>query len=44
MSEAEKIQLPKVQNMIKQLGVSELQIDDTLFLLTTYLRYNQKIR
>ncbi|XP_033216111.1 DNA-directed RNA polymerase III subunit RPC3 isoform X2 [Belonocnema kinseyi] len=42
MTEAEKIQLPKVQNMIKQLGVSELQIDDTLFLLTIYLRYNQK--
>lgn len=44
MTEAEKIQLPKVQNMIKLLGVSELQIDDTLFLLTIYLRYNQKSR
>ena len=42
MTLPEKIQLEKVQYMIKQLGMGELEIDDTLFLLTTYLRYNQK--
>lgn len=42
MTLPEKTQLEKVTNQVKQLGVSELQIDDTLFLLSTYLRYNVK--
>ncbi|XP_053975450.1 DNA-directed RNA polymerase III subunit RPC3 [Hylaeus anthracinus] len=40
MTPSEKQQLEKVQNTIKKLGVTELQIDDTLFLLTMYLRYH----
>ncbi|KOC66231.1 DNA-directed RNA polymerase III subunit RPC3 [Habropoda laboriosa] len=39
MTPSEKQQLEKVQNTIKKLGITELQIDDTLFLLTMYLRY-----
>lgn len=40
MTPSEKQQLEKVQNTIKKLGITELQIDDTLFLLTMYLRYH----
>ncbi|CAK9804650.1 DNA-directed RNA polymerase III subunit RPC3 [Anthophora plagiata] len=40
MTPSEKQQLEKVQNTIKKLGIVELQIDDTLFLLTMYLRYH----
>ncbi|XP_076300015.1 RNA polymerase III subunit C isoform X2 [Lasioglossum baleicum] len=40
MTPSEKQQLEKVQSTIKKLGVTELQIDDTLFLLTMYLRYH----
>ncbi|XP_050576901.1 DNA-directed RNA polymerase III subunit RPC3 isoform X2 [Bombus affinis] len=40
MTPSEKQQLDKVQNRIKKLGITELQIDDTLFLLTMYLRYH----
>ncbi|XP_076227355.1 RNA polymerase III subunit C isoform X2 [Nomia melanderi] len=40
MTPSEKQQLEKVQNTIKKLGVTELQIDDTLFLLTMYLHYH----
>ncbi|KAG6796980.1 DNA-directed RNA polymerase III subunit RPC3 [Apis mellifera caucasica] len=40
MTPTEKQQLEKVQNTIKKLGITELQIDDTLFLLTMYLRYH----
>ncbi|XP_076665582.1 RNA polymerase III subunit C [Andrena cerasifolii] len=40
MTPSEKLQLEKVQNTIKKLGVCELQIDDTLFLLSMYLRYH----
>ncbi|XP_033201122.1 RNA polymerase III subunit C [Bombus vancouverensis nearcticus] len=40
MTPSEKQQLEKVQNRIKKLGITELQIDDTLFLLTMYLRYH----
>ncbi|XP_043508508.1 DNA-directed RNA polymerase III subunit RPC3 isoform X1 [Frieseomelitta varia] len=40
MTPSEKQQLDKVQNKIKKLGITELQIDDTLFLLTMYLRYH----
>lgn len=40
MTPSEKQQLEKVQNTIKKLGMTELQIDDTLFLLTMYLRYH----
>nr|XP_034195818.1 DNA-directed RNA polymerase III subunit RPC3 isoform X2 [Osmia lignaria] len=40
MTPSEKQQLGKVQNTIKKLGITELQIDDTLFLLTMYLRYH----
>lgn len=40
MTPSEKQQLEKVQNTIKKLGVTELQIDDTLFLLSMYLRYH----
>ncbi|XP_003703384.3 RNA polymerase III subunit C [Megachile rotundata] len=41
MTPSEKQQLEKVQNTIKKLGIIELQIDDTLFLLTMYLRYHK---
>ncbi|XP_043256032.1 DNA-directed RNA polymerase III subunit RPC3 [Colletes gigas] len=40
MTPSEKQQLEKVQNTVKKLSVTELQIDDTLFLLTMYLRYH----
>ncbi|XP_015598717.1 DNA-directed RNA polymerase III subunit RPC3 isoform X2 [Cephus cinctus] len=40
MTPSEKLQLEKVQNTIKKLGGSELQIDETLFLLTMYLHYH----
>ncbi|XP_033327715.2 RNA polymerase III subunit C isoform X1 [Megalopta genalis] len=40
MTPSEKQQLEKVQSTIKKLSVTELQIDDTLFLLTMYLRYH----
>lgn len=40
MTPSEKQQLEKVQNTIKKLGITELQIDDTLFLLSMYLRYH----
>lgn len=40
MTPTEKQQLEKVQNTIKKLGITELQIDDTLFLLTMYLCYH----
>ncbi|XP_017892612.2 DNA-directed RNA polymerase III subunit RPC3 [Ceratina calcarata] len=40
MTPSEKQQLEKVQNTIKKLGMTELQIDDTLFLLMMYLRYH----
>ncbi|XP_046748019.1 DNA-directed RNA polymerase III subunit RPC3 [Diprion similis] len=42
MTPSEKLELGKVQDIIKKLGASELQIDDTLFLLTMYLRYQEK--
>lgn len=39
MTPSEKLELGKVQDIIKKLGASELQIDDTLFILTMYTRY-----
>lgn len=40
MTPSEKLQLEKVQTTIKKLGIGEIQIDETLFLLTMYLRYH----
>ncbi|OAD61408.1 DNA-directed RNA polymerase III subunit RPC3 [Eufriesea mexicana] len=40
MTPSEKQQLEKVQNTIKKLGITELQIDETLFLLSMYLHYH----
>ncbi|KAM0724812.1 DNA-directed RNA polymerase III subunit RPC3 [Formica fusca] len=40
MTPSETQQLEKAQNAIKKLNVTELQIDETLFLLTMYLRYH----
>ncbi|XP_012255761.2 DNA-directed RNA polymerase III subunit RPC3 [Athalia rosae] len=40
MTPSEKLELSKVQDIIKKLGAAELQIDETLFLLTMYLRYH----
>lgn len=39
MTESEKQQLEKAQIAIKKLSNAELQIDETLFLLTMYSRY-----
>lgn len=40
MTPSEKQHLDKVQHVIKKLGATELQIDETLFLLTMYVRYH----
>lgn len=40
MTPSETQQLEKAQNAIKKLNATELQIDETLFLLTMYLRYH----
>ncbi|EFN64824.1 DNA-directed RNA polymerase III subunit RPC3 [Camponotus floridanus] len=40
MTPSETQQLEKAQNAIKKLNVTELQIDETLFLLTIYLPYH----
>ncbi|XP_012215982.1 DNA-directed RNA polymerase III subunit RPC3 isoform X2 [Linepithema humile] len=40
MTPSETQQLEKAQNAIKKLGATELQIDETLFLLTMYFRYH----
>ncbi|XP_066603137.1 DNA-directed RNA polymerase III subunit RPC3 isoform X2 [Prorops nasuta] len=40
MTPSEKLHLEKIQNIIKKLGISELQIDETLFLLLMYVRYH----
>ncbi|KAK2588821.1 hypothetical protein KPH14_001693 [Odynerus spinipes] len=37
---SEKQHLEKVQNIIKKLSAAEFQIDETLFLLTMYVRYH----
>ncbi|XP_024881319.1 DNA-directed RNA polymerase III subunit RPC3 [Temnothorax curvispinosus] len=40
MTPSETEQLEKAQNAIKKLAATELQIDETLFLLTMYFRYH----
>ncbi|KMQ97614.1 dna-directed rna polymerase iii subunit rpc3-like protein [Lasius niger] len=40
MTPSETQQLEKAQNAIKKLNATELQIDETLFLLTMYFRYH----
>lgn len=40
MTLSETQQLERAQNAIKKLAATELQIDETLFLLTMYLRYH----
>ncbi|XP_020279904.1 DNA-directed RNA polymerase III subunit RPC3 [Pseudomyrmex gracilis] len=40
MTPSESEQLEKAQNAIKKLAATELQIDETLFLLTLYFRYH----
>lgn len=40
MTPSETQQLERAQNAIKKLAATELQIDETLFLLTMYFRYH----
>jgi len=40
MTLSEIEQLEKAQNMINKLRAAELHVDETLFLLTMYFRYN----
>ena len=41
MTPSEKLQLEKVQDVIKKLGTNEFCIEDTLFLLQMYIRYHR---
>lgn len=40
MTPSETRQLERTQNAIKKLNATELQIDETLFLLTMYFQYH----
>ena len=40
MTPSETQQLEKAQNAMKKLAAAEIQIDETLLILTTYFRYH----
>jgi len=40
MTPSETQQLEKAQNAMKKLAATEIQIDETLLILTTYFRYH----
>lgn len=40
MTPSEIQQLEKAQNAMKKLAATEIQIDETLLILTTYFRYH----
>lgn len=41
MTPSEKLQLEKVQEKIKNLGMNEFCVEETLFLFKMYLRYHR---